>query len=165
MKKYFIFIVALMSFNFIYTQSTINLSDYKVSKLYINGLTDDNRSDYLARAVEKLNLATFAAFSSEESYGYVIYTGSQNIENIIDYINHALTGYEVTKNQEMTLTRELYLQIYSLRNNVKAEDIDKQMPKYIQLGPKNELSKQLYDMAKQIWIEMYPEAYDRIKKD
>jgi hypothetical protein len=165
MKKYFIFIVALMSFNFIYTQSTINLSDYKVSKLYINGLTDDNRSDYLARAVEKLNLATFAAFSSEESYGYVIYTGSQNIENIIDYINHALTGYEVTKNEEMPLTRELYLQIYSLRNNVKAEDIDKQMPKYIQLGPKNELSRQLYDMAKQIWIEMYPEAYDRIKKD
>lgn len=165
MKKYFIFILALMSLNFIYAQSTINLSDWKVSKLYINGLTDDNRSDYLARAIEKLNLATFAAFSSEESYGYVIYTSSQNLESIIDYINQALTGYEVTKNEEMPLTKELYLQIYSLRNNIKAEDIDKQMPKYIQLGPKNELSMQLYDLAKQIWIEKYPEAYNRMKKD
>lgn len=88
----------------------------------------------------------------------MIYPNSQNIENIIDYINQALTDYEVIKNETMQLIKDLYLEIYSMRNNIKSKDIENQMPKYIQLGPKNELSTQLYELAKQIWIERYSEA-------
>ena len=58
----------------------------------------------------------------------------------------------------MQLIKDLYLEIYSMRNNIKSKDIENQMPKYIQLGPKNELSTQLYELAKQIWIERYSEA-------
>lgn len=69
-----------------------------------------------------------------------MYTNSQNIGNVIDYINQALKGYEVTKNDTIQLTKDLYLQIYYMRNNIKSQDIKNQMPQYIQLGPKNELS-------------------------
>ncbi len=158
MKKYIAIILVSISINFLYSQSNINLTAWNVSKLYVNGLTDNSRADYLARSLEKFDLAVFAAFSSEEGYGYVIYTNLQSIGNIIDYINQALTGYEVTKNDTMQLTKDLYLQIYSMRNNIKSHDIKNQMPQYIQLGPKNDLSVQLYELAKQIWIEKYPEA-------
>ena len=158
MKKYIAIIMVSMSINFLYSQSNINLPAWNVSKLYINGITDNNRADYLARALEKIDLAIFAAFSSDDGYGYVIYPNSQNIVNIIDYINQALTGYEVTKNETMQLTKDLYLEIYSMRNNIKSKGIENQMPKYIQLGPKNELSTQLYELAKQIWTERYSEA-------
>lgn len=158
MKKYIAIIMVSMSINFLYSQSNINLPAWNVSKLYINGITDNNRADYLARALEKIDLAIFAAFSSDDGYGYVIYPNSQNIVNIIDYINQALTGYEVTKNETMQLTKDLYLEIYSMRNNIKSQEIENQMPKYIQLGPKNELSTQLYGLAKQIWIERYSKA-------
>ena len=66
----------------------------------------------------------------------MIYPNSQNIENIIDYINQALTDYEVIKNETMQLIKDLYLEIYSMRNNIKSKDIENQMPKYIQLGLK-----------------------------
>ncbi len=158
MKKYIAIILFSISANFLYSQSNINLPTWNVSKLYVNGLTNNDRADYIARALEKVNLVIFAAFSSEEGYGYVMYTNSQNIGNVIDYINQALTGYEVTKNDTMQLTKDLYLQIYYLRNNIKSQDIKNQMPQYIQLGPKNELSVQLYELAKQIWIEKYPEV-------
>ncbi len=164
MKKYIAIILLSISINFLYSQSNINLPTWNVSKLYVNGLTNNDRADYIARALEKVNLVIFAAFSSEEGYGYVMYINSQNIGNVIDYINQALTGYEVTKNDTMQLTKDLYLQIYYMRNNIKSQDIKNQMPQYIQLGPKNELSVQLYELAKQIWIEKYPEVNEQSKK-
>jgi len=121
-------------------------------KLLVDGINDSLKADYLARALEKQNLVLFASFSQISDYGYIIVSDKSQISNVASYINLTLNNYKLLEYEELPLTQNLFLEIYSLRSN-NANNICKNLPKYIQLGPKNELSWQLYDLAKSIWIE------------
>lgn len=146
-------------------QNTDNLPNWIVYKIYVTGIQDSMRADYLARGLEKNNLVIFSAFSYSENFGYVILDSQLSIELVNNYIDGLSDkGYKFVKYEETSFNKDKFLEIYYMRNNIKKEDISKSMPKYIQLGPKNELSNQLYDLATKIWEEKYLEQYSKYLK-
>jgi hypothetical protein len=85
------------------------------------------------------------------------------MDNVANYINFTLIDYELLEYESALLSKDLFLEIYSLRNNISVNEINKKPPRYIQLGPKNELSKQLYNIATDIWLEKYSPKDDNLK--
>jgi len=162
MKKIITFLVFIVLMSKIIAQNTDNLPNWSVYKIYVSGINDSVKADYLARGLEKENLVIFSAFSYTENFGYVILDKQMPIEVVNDYID-ALSdkGYKFIKSEETSFTKDIFLEIYYMRNNIKKDDIAKSMPKYIQLGPKNELSKQLYYLASKIWEDKYFEQYNK----
>lgn len=163
MKKLFIFISLVILSKISYSQDDFLISNWYAYKLYISGMDDYYKADYLARSLEKNDLVIFAAFSYENNYGYVILSTPSQMDNVANYINFTLIDYELLEYESALLSKDLFLEIYSLRNNISVNEIDKKPPRYIQLGPKNELSKQLYNIATDIWLEKYSPKDDNLK--
>ena len=86
-------------------------------KLLVDGINDSLKADYLARALEKQNLVLFASFSQISDYGYIIVSDKSQISNVASYINLTLNNYKLLEYEELPLTQNLFLEIYSLRSN------------------------------------------------
>jgi len=104
----------------IIAQNTDNLPNWSVYKIYVSGINDSVKADYLARGLEKENLVIFSAFSYTENFGYVILDKQMPIEVVNDYID-ALSdkGYKFIKSEETSFTKDIFLEIYYMRNNIK----------------------------------------------
>jgi len=155
-----IYLILFSSYSLICQLKEFNLNNYFLFNYKVKGINSKYLSDYAARLLEKNDVAIFAAFDTLGS-GYVIvekeYQGNECkkfLENAGRY-NFTVISYE-----KMNLTEDLYLSIYQLRNNLPLNE----PPKFIQLGPKTELSNLLYNKAKDIWIKKFPEKYKEIIK-
>lgn len=154
MKKT-IFIVLLVIPILLQSQQSEYSRDLYCFELQVEGLNNWDKGDYLVRSLEKMDLIIFGSFDIENQQVYALLKDKSQMPNIINYIDNAINGYKLISYKEEVMTDDLFLKIYELRNGVGEGDIVQREPVYIQLGPKNELSKELYDRAKMIWSQKY----------
>jgi len=154
MKKV-IFIMLLVIPILLQSQQSEYSRDLYCFELQVEGLNNWDKGDYLVRSLEKMDLIIFGSFDIENQQVYALLKDKSQMPNIINYIDNAINGYKLISYKEEVMTDDLFLKIYELRNGVGEGDIVQREPVYIQLGPKNELSKELYDRAKTIWSQKY----------
>jgi hypothetical protein len=160
MKKIFVLVVfAFIVFKCSFSQKLPDLSKWYAYKVYASGISDAQKADYLARSIEKKELAVFAAFDEKNGTGYVIIEAPYLMHEIEKYVNNLLTDFHIESNEPLTLDETLFLNSYFLRGSIPLEKQLSQLPVFINLGAKKELSNELYALAKSIWIKKYPDAY------
>jgi len=123
--------------------------------LQVDGINSWERGDYLVRSLEKMNLIIFGSFSLESQRVYILLSDKNQLSNIVTYIENAINGYKLMDYREVPMTEDIFLEMYEQRRGVGKDEISQREPEYIPLGPKEEISKQLYEEAKRIWESRY----------
>ena len=141
------------------SQSTFfDLSAYKLFNYQINSALDTKTADYLTLTSEKTNLSVFSFVDGHSGKAYFF------VEKNSDYKELGLllksNGCQISDFEEIPPAEDIFLEIYMNRGGISTDEIPEHMPKFIQIGPDNELSNDLYNLAKKTWVKKYPEKYN-----
>lgn len=159
MKNSYLILALLLIFSKANSQENIfNISNYKVFRIEIQNASNENESDFISRTVEKNGLSIFSYIDKTTNTGIFIVNKNADVINILNLLSDY--RFDASRTYEATLTEENFLDMYMKRGGIKSGELDKVLPKFIQMGPDNELSGSLYSLAKSIWVKKYPEAYN-----
>lgn len=137
-----------------------NLSDYQAYKMPIINVNNQKQADEVSRAIEKNHFAELVWIDYKKSEIYLITMNSIKQHEIISYVNNYY-NIRFGDIEELNLDNELYLNIYAQKSGILYENIPNQIPESIYLGDP-EKSEKMFQIAKELWVNKYPEKYDEI---
>lgn len=144
-----------------YSQSTkIYLADYKTYNIIISNLDNQNMADELAGTIQKSFLSEFAWIDYPSGKGYFIMEKNKPVSKIEAVIKNT-NNYTFSNTQEIDLSDDLYLEIYTRKGRMEVSALSFQEPKYLMIENEN-TSALFFHNAKEIWIKNYPEAYNSV---
>ena len=142
-------------------QSEFNLQKNKLYKISLSGADNFSKADEVSRLMEKNMLSIFSYVDFTTGEGYFIvdnYYKVHEIEKMLDNSNE----FKYISFEEIPLSKDIFLEIYFKRGGENTDDFSVGLPKKVNLGPKVELAEQLYGVAKEIWVENYPDSYNNL---
>jgi len=153
MKK--LIIVLILFAETCFSQEMIfNFEKDKIYKINIDGATDFNKADNIARLMEKTKLSLFSYVDFNTSTGYFVVDNFYKVHEIEKMINNQ-NGYKYLGYEELQLTEDMFLDIYMKRSGYEPAEYPLDEPKKITMGPFNNLTNGLYSKALEIWKNKY----------
>ncbi len=141
--------------------SDFNLADYKAFKTTISNMSNKEQSVFIENTMEKNLMAEFSYVDFSTGTGYFIIKNNNYIAAIEAIIN-SLNNYTCSNSQELALTDNLFLEMYTKRGGLKNEDLKNQPPNYFYVNGNQKKTELLYQIAKEKWIKKYPESYNSL---
>ncbi len=158
MKKLLILFVLMSSTSFSQGGPSFNFEKNKAFKITMKGASDFAKADLVSRQMEKMQLAIFSVVDPQTSTGFFIVDNINKVQGIEKALNN-LNGFSFVAFEEVSLTEDLFLEMYLKRGGFEKADYSKNKPKQIMMGPDVNLTNSLYRKAIDLWEKDYSKAY------
>lgn len=158
LKKILLALGLMMIILTIKAQDVFNLAAYKLYLFQIEKVISEKEAEFINRSTEKTGLSVFTITDIKNSRVYVFLSDENYFNDLGKYLN--ANGFKVVDTDDIEPNNNLFLELYCMRGNIDESKIQNQLPNFIQIGPYNNLSNQLYKLAKDTWISKYPEQYN-----
>ncbi|MCX7696180.1 MAG: hypothetical protein N2Z72_00625 [Bacteroidales bacterium] len=135
-------------------QNIATSEEWYFYRVYHSIKLDSIKAMYLAKTVEKLGNALFAAFSPNHTYGYVVLKQNQNIDNVLDVVEAYKPEFVFLSHEAFAYEDHDILVLFFWRSGLFDEN------KWY----KNKLTPIYYGPDRKKWDELYGKVLSIINK-
>jgi len=152
-------LISLLSVLIVKAQFNSNIEDLKMYHVQIDGILDDEQGLFIARLITECEAVLIASVNIS-GFTRIVSEGELNF-NPIFFKLQGTPNISIKDRYETAFNKEEYISVYNEFRRVPLKNLSDRPPVPIVM-PDKEKQEKAYSVAKKIWIEMNPEAYDNL---